>query len=202
MTVTAIPVAPAGIRGHRGSRTAPYTTASGDVVLPGCYGLSDGGSITGDLIRHATGARAGHAFIYLGNGYVVEAAPPAVRVSPAAAHPEAIWNVRCSLTAAQRQRICARALALVGRSYDYPAYTGFALRVLKLREDAELDPVFKADHWQVCSALVADCYAYAGIRLQPGLRDLSLTGPAGLDTWTERPGRPAGLDVPARALAS
>ncbi len=195
MTVTAIPAA----RGHRGSRTAPYTTASGDVVLPGCYGVSDGGSITGDLIRHATGARAGHAFIYLGNGYVAEAAPPAVRVSPVTAHPGAIWNVRCSLTAAQRQRICARALALVGRSYDYPAYTGFALRVLKLREAAELDPVFKADHWQVCSALVADCYAYAGLRIQPGLRDLSLTGrPAWTPGPSAPPARPALTRPPGR----
>ena len=35
----------------------------------------------------------------------------------------------------------------------------------------------------MCSALVADCYAYAGIRLEPGLRDLGLAGAAGLDTW-------------------
>ena len=67
--------------------------------------------------------------------------------------------VRCPLTAAQRDRICARALALVGRAYDYPAYTGFALRVLKVRDGAELNPVFKADHWRVCSELVADCQA-------------------------------------------
>jgi hypothetical protein len=154
------------------------------------------------LIRPATGARAGHAFIYVGNGHVVEAAPPAARISPAASHPDAIWNVRCPLTAAQRDRICARALALVGRAYDYPAYTGFALRVLKVRDDAELDPVFKADHWRVCSDLVADCYAYAGIRLQPGLRDLSLSGPAGLDTWTGRPAGSGEPEAPARALAS
>jgi hypothetical protein len=196
MTVTAIPVAPArsrGILGARGARMTPYIAASGDEVLPGCYGLSDGGGITGDLIRHATGARACHAFIYIGNGQVVEAAPPAVRVVPAASHPGAIWNVRCPLTAAQRARICARALALVGRPYDYPAYTGFALRVLKVRDGAELDPVFKADHWQVCSTLVADCYAYAGVRVQPGLRDLSLSGPAGLDTWTGRLDRSGAL---------
>jgi len=189
MTVTAIPAVSArgrGILGARGARMTPYIAASGDEVLPGSYGLSDGGSITGDLIRHATGARAGHAFIYIGHGQVVEAAPPAVRVAPAASHADAIWNVRCPLTAAQRARICARALALVGRPYDYPAYTDFALRVLKVREDAGLDPVFKADHWQVCSTLVADCYAYAGVRLQPGLRDLSLSGPASLDTWTRR----------------
>jgi hypothetical protein len=181
MTVTAIPVASAGATGARvlrGSRAVPYIAASGDRVLPGCYGISRGGSITGDLIRHATGARAGHAFIYVGNGHVVEAAPPAARISPAASHPDAIWNVRCPLTAAQRDKICARAL------------------------DAGLDPVFKADHWRVCSELVADCYAYAGIRLQPGLRDLSLSGPAGLDTWTGRPAGSGEPEAPVRALAS
>jgi cell wall-associated NlpC family hydrolase len=153
------------------------------MVLPGCYGISRGQGITGDLIRHAASPRPGHAFIYIGNGRIVEVAPPTVRIAPAASHPDALWNAHCSLTAAQRQRICVRALALVGRPYDYPAYTAFALKVLRPRDGAELDPVFKADHWQVCSALVADCYAYAGIRLVPGLRDLSQVGAAGLDTW-------------------
>jgi hypothetical protein len=128
------------------------------MVLPGCYGISRGQGITGDLIRHAAGPRPGHAFIYIGNGRIVEVAPPAVRIAPAASHPDAL--------------------------YDYPAYTAFAMKVLRPRDGAELDPVFKADHWQVCSALVADCYAYAGIRLVPGLRDLSQVGAAGLDTWT------------------
>ena len=182
MTVTAIPVVAAR------PRLAPYIAASGDKVLPGCYGVSRGGGITGDLIRHATGSRAGHAFIYIGNGRIVEAAPPAVRISPAASHPDAVWNARYPLTGVQREKICARALALAGCPYDYPAYTGFALKVLKLRDGAELDPVFKADHWRVCSALVADCYAYAGIRLEPSLRGLSLIGPADhLDNMAARP---------------
>ena len=181
MTVTAIPIVAAR------PRLAPYIAASGDKVLPGCYGVSRGGGITGDLIRHATGARAGHAFIYIGNGRIVEAAPPAVRISPAASHPDAVWNARYPLTGVQREKICARALALAGCPYDYPAYTGFALKVLKLRDGAELDPVFKADHWRVCSALVADCYAYAGIRLEPSLRDLSLIGLPDLDNVAARP---------------
>ena len=177
MTVTAIPAV--AVR----ARLAPYTAANGDTVLPGCYGVSRGEGITGDLIRHASGPRPGHAFIYIGNGRIVEIAPPAVRIALVASHPGAAWNARRSLTGAQRERICARALALVGRPYDYPAYTGFALRVLRPRDGADLDPVFKADHWQVCAALVADCYAYAGIRLEPGLRDLSVGGAAGLETW-------------------
>jgi hypothetical protein len=96
------------------------------MVLPGCYGISRGQGITGDLIRHAAGPRPGHAFIYIGNGRIVEVAPPTVRIAPAASHPDALWNAHCSLTAVQRQRICVRALALVGRPYDYPAYTAFA----------------------------------------------------------------------------
>ena len=117
-------------------RLAPYTAASGDLVLPGCYGVSRGEGITGDLIRHASGARPGHAFIYIGNGRIVEVAPPAVRIAPAASHPGALWNAQRPLTGAQRERICARALALVGHLYDYPAYTGFALKVLRPRDSA------------------------------------------------------------------
>ena len=97
MTVTAIQAVTAR------PRLAPYTAASGDIVLPGCYGVSRGQAITGDLIRHATGSRPSHAFIYVGNGRIVEVAPPAVRIAPAASHPDAIWNAQCSPTAAQRQ---------------------------------------------------------------------------------------------------
>ena len=159
MTVTTLSVLPAG------STLAPYITANGDAVLPGSYGVSHADGITGELIRHATGEWAGHAFVYIGNGKIIEAVPPAVRIAPAASHPDAVWNVRFPLTGAQRDRICARAHALVGRPYDYPAYVSFALKVLKVRDGAELDPVFKADHWRVSSELVADCYAQAGIRL-------------------------------------
>ena len=159
MTVTTLSVLPAG------STLAPYITAHGDTVLPGSYGVSHAGGITGELIRHATGGWAGHAFVYVGDGKIIEAVPPAARVAPAASHPDAVWNVRFPLSDAQRDRICARAHALVGRPYDYPAYVSFALKVLKVRDGAELDPVFKADHWRVSSELVADCYAQAGIRL-------------------------------------
>ena len=55
MTVTAIPAVT--VR----ARLAPYTAANGDMVLPGCYGVSHGGGITGELIRHATGTWAGRS---------------------------------------------------------------------------------------------------------------------------------------------
>jgi hypothetical protein len=65
---------------------------------------------------------------------------------------------------------------------------GFALEVLKLRSGSELDPVFKEDHWRVCSALVADCYAYAGADLEQG--EVGDVGTGGLeDPQAEQPER-------------
>ncbi len=146
MTVTDIPVSPAG------STLAPYTAANGDIIQPGCYGVSHGSGITGELIRHATESWAGHAFVYIGNGQIVEGEPPVAKVSPADSHPDAVWNTHDPLTDPQRDSIVARAHALVGCPYDYAAYVGFALEVLKLANGTELDPVFKQDQWRACSA--------------------------------------------------
>jgi len=175
MSVTAeLPVSPAG------SSLASYTALNGDAVLPGTYGVSHGSGITGELIRHATESWAGHAFVYVGNGQIIEAMPPVARVSAADTHPDAVWNVRYPLTDVQRDAIVARAHALVGCPYDYPAYVGFALEVLKLRNGQELDPVFREDRWRVCSALVADCYTYAGLNVEQGLQYPNLISPADL----------------------
>lgn len=130
---------------------------------PGCYGVSHGAGMIGELIRSATQSWAGHAFVYIGNGMIIEAAPPATRTAPASSHPDAVWNTAEPLTPGQRAKIVARAHALLGTPYDYPAYVGFALEALHLRTGTQLDPAFKQDHWRVCSADVADCYAFAGI---------------------------------------
>jgi uncharacterized protein YycO len=163
-----------------GSSLAPYKAVNGDTVLPGTYGVSHGSGITGELIRHATESWAGHAFVYVGNGQIIEAEPPCARVSAADSHPDAVWDVREPLTSTQRDMIVARAHALVGCPYDYPAYIGFALELLKITNGQELDPVFRDDHWRVCSALVADCYSYAGIDLTAGLKYPNLISPADL----------------------
>jgi uncharacterized protein YycO len=162
------------------SDLASFTAHNGDIVRPGSYGVSHGSGITGELIRHATESWAGHAFVYIGDGQIVQAEPPHALVSPAASHPDAVWNVRDELTDEQREAIVARAHALVGCPYDFPAYIGFALEVLKIRNGQELDPVFREDHWRVCSALVADCYEYAGQPLDKDLPYPNLISPADL----------------------
>jgi hypothetical protein len=129
----------------------------------GQYGLSHGSGMTGELIRHATESWAGHAFIYVGNGQIVEGTAPRAQLSPASKYNDAVWAYKMPLTPAQQVKAVDRAFALVGTPYDYPAYIGFALEVLKLRSGKELDPAFHDDSWRVCSALVYDCEAFAGL---------------------------------------
>jgi uncharacterized protein YycO len=131
----------------------------------GTYGLSHGGGITGELIRSATQSWAGHAFIYVGNGMMVEGVPPRAQLVTASKYDDAIWAYKMPITPEQQVKAGDRAHALIGTDYDYPAYIGFALEVLKLRSGEELDPIFKSDTWRVCSALVYDCLSYAGVTI-------------------------------------
>lgn len=159
----------------------PTSAVLPGTLQPGCYGVSHGSGIVGELIRHATESWAGHAFVYVGQGMIVEGAAPVTRLAPAAAHPDAVWNLNEQLTPAERLGIVARAHALVGTPYDYPAYIGFALEVLHLASGTSLAPVFRHDTWRVCSADVADCYLRgASIDVTAGLRYPNLVSPGDL----------------------
>lgn len=158
----------------------PYTSRDGHTVLAGCYGVSHGTGILGELIRHATESWAGHAFLYVGNGRIVEGTAPVAQLTSADDHPDAVWNIREQLTDQQRLAIVARAYALIGTPYDYAAYIGFALETLKIRSGKQLDPVFRQDKWRVCSALVADGYSYGNVIVDSALHDFNLVSPADL----------------------
>lgn len=146
-------------------------------LQPGVFGVSHGGGMAGEIIRHATGSWAGHAFLYLGSGQLVEGAPPEARIRPAGTYDDAIWAHRMwhrlgetggwtdvAVREAQA-KVAARGHALVGCAYDWPAYVAFTLEVLKLRSRQQLDPVFAHDGYRVCSALVADAETFGGVAL-------------------------------------
>jgi hypothetical protein len=46
-----------------------------DKLAPGVFGVSHGSGMAGEIIRHAIGSWAGHAFLYLGNGLIVQGQP-------------------------------------------------------------------------------------------------------------------------------
>lgn len=146
-------------------------------LAPGTFGVSHGGGAAGELIRHATGSWAGHAFLYLGGGLIVQGQPPAAATAPADSHSDAIWAYRmwdqlmhvngwsADQAKTAQGKVTARGRALIGCSYDWAAYAGFAVEVLKLRDRDQLDPAYAHDGYRVCSALVADALVFGGVPL-------------------------------------
>jgi hypothetical protein len=146
-------------------------------LTPGVPFVSHGSGLGGEIIRHATGSWAGHAGLYLGNGVIVQGTPPKADLVPATTYDDAIWAWRMwdqlqavsGWTAAQVQTAqnlaVGRGHALVGTGYDWPAYAGFSLEVLNLRDEKQLSPFFQHDSYRVCSALVADALTFGGVPL-------------------------------------
>lgn len=164
-----------------------------DKMTPGVFGVSHGSGIGGEVIRHATGSWAGHAFLYLGNGMMVQGAPPRAGLVPATTYDDAIWAWRMwdQLKAVNgwqqadvffaQDKVVSRGHGLVGCTYDWPAYIGFELEVLNLRDEVQLSPFFTHDGYRVCSALVYDAETFGGVPMEfvpedgPGLiRDASV----------------------------
>jgi hypothetical protein len=146
-------------------------------LQPGTFGVSHGSGMGGEIIRHATGSWAGHAFVYVGGGIIVEGAPPVARLASATHYGDAIWAWRMwdqlkegnpafwtdAEIKATQDKVVGRAHALVGTAYDWPAYIGFSLEVLGLRNQQELSPFFVHDDYRVCSALVDDAEVFGGV---------------------------------------
>lgn len=156
------------------SRTSHATSPTGGgmsnvdyrTLKPGTPGVSHGSGLAGEIIRHATESWAGHAFIYVGSGQLIQAHPPVATIDPADIYDDAIWFHEMPITDEQRRLAINRAHALVGTPYDWPGIVGFALEIMKLKTETQLDPVFKSDPWRVCSALVTDCLGYAKFPLE------------------------------------
>jgi hypothetical protein len=146
-----------------------------DKLTPGVFGVSHGSGPGGLIIRDATGSWAGHAFLYLGDGMMVEGAPPAARIVPADTYGDALWAWRMwdqlkavngwmdQRIAAAQLAVAGRGHALVGTAYDWPAYIGFTAEIIHLRRGSQLETFFIHDEQRVCSALVDDAETFAGV---------------------------------------
>lgn len=177
-----------------------------DQLRPGTFGVSHGSGLAAEMIRHATGSWAGHAFLYLGNGMLVQGQPPVAALAAAGSHDDAIWAWRMwdwlrtrgwddeKITATQ-QLVAGRGHGLAGCRYDFEAYAGFALEVVNLRNSTQLAPYFTHDSYRVCSALVYDAEQFGGVPMDFVPAD----GP-GLTGTSERRVLPPNLVAPGMLL--
>ncbi len=69
-------------------------------------------------IRIITRSTVNHAFVYVGDGLIVEAQPAGARLAPASLYPGALWSGP-GLTAGRGEAIAAAARTLVGTPYSW-----------------------------------------------------------------------------------
>ena len=99
----------------------------------GDYGVVKTGGFFGKLIRLGTISRWNHAFIYVGNGMVVEANPTDVASSRIIKYGNIAWNKHEELTDEQRRAIVGFAIKAIGKPYNFLVILSLALRILGLK---------------------------------------------------------------------
>lgn len=142
---------------------------------PGDFGLVTIEGGVGKLIRFGQWLNGDgfynyeHAFIYIGNGQIVEAEPGGAVISQLDEYDgrAILWSTDLvTLTDAQRSAIVESAVSQVGTPYSFLDYVAIALYRVGIKHPGISKRVLSSKHL-ICSQLVAQDYADAGVSLTP-----------------------------------
>lgn len=144
--------------------TTPLPGDFGLVSIEGGVGFAIrlGQFLNGDGFRNYE-----HAFIYIGNGQIVEAEPGGARISQLSEYDgrSILWSTELvDLNARDRQDICSDVVAFVGTPYSFLDYLCIALYRFHLKVPGVTNRVEKSKH-MICSQLVATVYHQSGINM-------------------------------------
>ena len=132
----------------------------------GEFGVTRTGGWGGWLIRAVTRSEVNHAFVYVGDGRIVEAEPAGAQLGYAAAYPGAIWSGP-AITQGRGQQIADAARGLLGTPYSWldclaiglaHIFGGHRLPLFIRRRIMRTDRL-------MCSALTDYAYHLAGVQL-------------------------------------
>jgi cell wall-associated NlpC family hydrolase len=158
-----------------------------DVPRPGSIGLT---SINGPV---GFGIRVGqflcgdgfspfeHAFLYLGDGLLLEAEPGGARISglDEYAGREVVFVAPAGLTDEQRAAIVAAARTMVGTPYSFLDFAAIALHRFRIPAPGLKRFIASTKH-EICSALVDEIYRRGGFALFSDARWQGYVTPAAL----------------------
>lgn len=133
----------------------------------GAFGVTRTNGWAAPWIRLITRSTVNHAFVYVGNGQIVEANPSGAAVGNVSEYPHAIWS-HMALTDQQRHAIANAADTLVGTPYSWVDDVCIGLADLFGWHVPE--PVrarLSGRSRLMCSQLVDVAYSKAGIHLFP-----------------------------------
>ncbi|WTJ79432.1 hypothetical protein OG335_20590 [Kitasatospora sp. NBC_01539] len=126
-----------------------------------------------------------HAFIYVGDGQLVEAQPGGAELRPVSVydgHP-ALWSTgRYTLTDGQRAALVTAARGYVGVPYSVADYFALAAHRFRLPFSPLLKGYVADSRHMICSQLVDQCYLDAGVHLFSDGRWPGYVTPA--DLWS------------------
>lgn len=132
--------------------------------------------IAQDAIEWGTNSPYCHAFVYVGNGQIVEAIRH-VQVSPATNYQDIVWSTGRlapghTPSQVERQAIAMAAMSFVGQAYNILDIVAIALAQARLGHIVDGSEWWvkrlSDDHMQICSQLVVNSYRLASLDLDPG----------------------------------
>lgn len=129
----------------------------------GDFGVVRTNGLAARLIRFGTRSTVNHAFVYVGDGVIVEAQPGGAKLSPASDYPDAIWS-SMDLDTHARGSISHHAEQLVGTPYNWLDIAALALACYGIRSHAIDRRIERMDRL-ICSQLVDRAYELAGEHL-------------------------------------
>lgn len=139
--------------------------------LPGDFALTKIGGITGKFVAAGQAligdaAPVQHAFVYVGDGQVVQAMPGGAElIQLEDASPVVQWSTgHFELDDQTRFNIAMEARSLVGTPYSYLDYASLALAHFRVRPAWVTGYIASTGHL-ICSQLVDEVYLRAGVHL-------------------------------------
>lgn len=144
------------------------------VPQPGDFGLCRISGLTGVAVSAGqrligSGSYFTHAFVYVGNGEVVQAQPGGAKrmpLSDAVSNHSRVAYSSFPLAPVQRAAILGAATYLIGTPYSFADYAAIGAR--RLLGIAALERFVRDSGHMICSQFVDECYRRAGFELFPG----------------------------------
>ena len=136
----------------------------------GDYGLVQTKGFFGFLIQLGTFSKVNHAFIYEGDGIIIEAKPrQGVTRSPVSDYEGIIWNKWEELTDSQREAIVDFAALQVGKKYFFGDIAVIAARILRIPVPKIILKriAHEGGIREICSDMATRCYRNAGVEIEP-----------------------------------
>jgi uncharacterized protein YycO len=173
--------------------------------MPGDFGLVKTGGqgfagLVAWAIRFGTDAPVNHAFVYVGDGRIVEAEPGGACESSVDRYGDVVWStgrLDVELTTTQRWAIVQAALDAVGTPYGWLDIVAIALAQKRLGGLVDSDDWIARrisnDGTLICSQLVDVAYKAAGVGLFADGRLPGLVSPGDLYRLLVPAARPAQL---------